>query len=283
MKNIICRIASKISRIRLVDRLILDDAPKDFFGTVPWARQEQYGELFEQAKAVCYPEIDQIEKESGYAIDRDWMNDLAFHTQVVIKPESLNWQHGRIVYSTLRERIASGDISGTGGTDWFVLETGTARGFSACCMAKAFNDAGVLGKILTFDVIPHDARMIWNCIDDLDGKKTRNELLAPWQRERDRILFYQGSTVRHLRRFGMGRIHFAFLDAYHEKEDVLMEFGFIRNRQQPGDMVLFDDVTEGVFDGVVRALEEIEKDGLYSIRRIASSSKRGYAVAVRER
>ena len=40
----------------------------------------------------------------------------------------------------------------------FILETGTARGFSAICMAKALEDNNKDGLILTYDVLPHSKK-----------------------------------------------------------------------------------------------------------------------------
>ena len=58
-----------------------------------------------------------------------------------------------------------------------IVETGTARGFSSICMSKALIDANTNGKIYTVDILPHDTKMYWNCIDDHDGMKSRKELL----------------------------------------------------------------------------------------------------------
>jgi hypothetical protein len=40
-------------------------------------------------------------------------------------------------------------------------------------------------------------------------------------------------------------------------------------------------VTPGVFDGVVKAIEAIESEALYSMTRVLSDDERGYAIAVR--
>ena len=47
-----------------------------------------------------------------------------------------------------------------------IIETGTVRGFSALCMAKALSDAKFEGSIFTIDVLPHDKKMFWNCAAD---------------------------------------------------------------------------------------------------------------------
>ena len=42
-----------------------------------------------------------------------------------------------------------------------ILETGTARGFSALCMAKALEDSKKKGIILTFDILSHNKKSYW--------------------------------------------------------------------------------------------------------------------------
>ena len=108
-------------------------------------------------------------------------------------------------------------------------------------------------------------------------------MLEPWPAELERILFIQGWTGRHLRTYGFTRIHFAFLDAQHIEPEVNAEYEYIRDRQAPGDMIVFDDVSVGSFDGVVAAVDKIEKEGLYSVHRFVASAQRGYAIAERTR
>ncbi|MGY2996411.1 hypothetical protein ACVWWD_005218 [Mesorhizobium sp. URHB0026] len=42
-------------------------------------------------------------------------------------------------------------------------------------------------------------------------------------------------------------------------------------------MIVFDDVTPGQFEGVVEAVEQIKRQGLYEIRRLVASDSRAYA------
>jgi predicted O-methyltransferase YrrM len=253
--------------------------PKNPFGTSPRADLNTYLQLHEDTCKVTYPEIDHLEQQLGYSIDRHWLEDLALHTQVVVKKSKLNYQHGRILYATLRFYLASKDQKSSQSIT--ILETGTARGFSALCMSKGMIDANVPGKVVTLDCLPHNQPIFWNCIDDHEGKKTRQQLLAPWSSELDRVVFVQGWTKDQLKRTGLSRVHFAFLDAQHTKEDVLFEYAYVRDRQLPGDIVIFDDVTPGLFDGVVDAVRQIEIDGLYTVERLTVSNERGYAIARR--
>ena len=58
-------------------------------------------------------------------------------------------------------------------------------------------------------------------------------------------------------------------------------FEFVSLRQKKGDLVIFDDVTELFFPGVVRAVKEIENSKNYKVEYIKTSDHRGYAVAIR--
>ena len=51
-----------------------------------------------------YKEIDLFEERCDFKIDKKWLDNLALHTQVVKKSE-INYQHGRVLYSSLRDYI----------------------------------------------------------------------------------------------------------------------------------------------------------------------------------
>ena len=150
------------------------------FGKQPIASKSIYRDLAAEASSVVYPEIDSLEHELGFSIDKDWLEELALHTQIVVKSSELSYQHGRVLYSALSKYLNDHQPKNLGDrcTIW---ETGTARGFSSLCMAKAMADQERPGAIFTFDVLPHRTRMYWNCIDDHDGLKSRAELLEPWK------------------------------------------------------------------------------------------------------
>ena len=86
----------------LARRLFRDRFPSHPFGRAPRADRETYLSLFETARSVSHPHIDKIERDLGHAVAKDWLDELALHTQVVIKDARLNYQHGRVVYSALR-------------------------------------------------------------------------------------------------------------------------------------------------------------------------------------
>ena len=70
-------------------------------------------------------------------------------------------------------------------------------------MAKALTDTSKLGKIISIDCISHNESIYWNCIDDFEGPKTRNELLSKWSKELSRIVFIQGWTDSLIQRIGL--------------------------------------------------------------------------------
>lgn len=247
------------------------------FGREPRADKKTYRKIFEQARSASYPEIDAVELEMKHSIDREWMDNLALHTQVVIKESQINYQHGRLLYATLRNRLDKIDSK----EPIKILETGTARGFSSLCMARALSDANRQGTIITLDVLPHHVEMYWNCIDDCELPKTRHELLAPWREWQDSIIYLQGDTKELLKHLSMNRIHFAFLDAQHTYEAVMDEASFIIDYHQKGDIIFFDDVTPDLYPGVVAAVKEVENRSDYEITRIIASGQRGYAIATR--
>ena len=241
----------------------------------PLAGDAEYLRRWEQAKAESYPAIDEFERAAGAAIEPDWFHQLGLLTQVVIKPSPPCYQHGRLLYASLRRYIRE-----RGGQALNIVETGTARGFSALCMAKALEDAGTTGKIATFDVLPHDTPIFWNCIRDTDGPCTRGDLLAGYADLVERsVVFHRGDTRLALRRIAFPRVHFAFLDSVHTYDHVMAEFAAIGGHQRPGDMLFFDDYTPGAYPGVVAAADEICRSHGYTRTVVEARADRRYLVA----
>src|SRR5581483_9097471 len=91
------------------------------------------------------------------------------------KRSALCYQHGRLLYAAL---VRYADTHP--GEPLTIVETGTARGFSTLCLARALADVRADGRIVTHDVLPHDVEMFWNCVRDEDGPRTRATLLIDY-------------------------------------------------------------------------------------------------------
>jgi len=195
--------------------------------------------------------VRRLQSHRGHAVPEAWLAELALHTEVVLKPSPLTWDHGRLLYLWLSELLSRIDLSSVS-----IVEVGTARGFSALCMAKAMQARNVEGRVLTLDVLPHRVPMLWNCIDDERGPSTRDNLLSPWETLVERyLMFFQGDSLRVLARLHLPRVHFAFIDGQHDEAHVREEFKWVAERQRRGDAVVFDDYNVESFPGVVRAVD----------------------------
>lgn len=244
----------------------------------PLAPAAEYRRRWQEAQVLPYPAVDAFERAAGAAIDPVWFQELGLRTQVVIKPSPLCYQHGRLLYASLARYVRE-----QGARELNIVETGTARGFSALCMAKALADSGASGKIASFDVLPHDVAIFWNCIRDADGPCTRGELLAEYADLIERhVVFHRGDTRLALRRVAFPRVHFAFLDSVHTYDHVMAEFGAIAGQQRRGDVLFFDDYTPGTYPGVVRAADEICRSRHYAATVVEAAPGRGYLIAEKQ-
>ena len=204
----------------------------------------------------------------------DFVNDLALNTQIVIKKSSLNFNHGFLIFYYLKKFLINKKEE-----EITILETGTARGFSSIVMSYVLEKLKINGKIYTIDVIPHKKKIYWNCISDpTNGKVTRKQLLKKYKNELKFIDFNFGDSKKILDSLDLKRVNFAFLDGSHDYEDVKHEYEYLKKRQKKGDIIFFDDVTPGVFDGIVKIIDEIKSENLYNVTLLNYSTKRGYAL-----
>lgn len=255
--------------------------PRYPFGKSIWAEKQKYVDLHKNALKSDDKLICEFEDKSGFKLNKKWWSNLALHTQVVIKRSKLNFFHGRVLYSSLSAYLNGLDKDYLKNNVLNIFETGTARGFSSICMAKAIIDSQCQGVVTTVDCISHNEKMYWNCIDDHNGPQSRENLLQKWDKELSKIIFIQGWTNEILPKLGIKRINFAFLDAQHTLEDVLREFEFVSNKQIKGDIVVFDDVTRSTFPEVCEAIEIIRKKYNYRVENLNFDKFRGYAIATK--
>lgn len=251
------------------------------FGNSVRASHDTYMTLWEEERSRAYPEIDSYEQETGYTIEKDWLDKLALHTQIVVKNSPLCYQHGRILYAALSDYLNKKTEPSK--KNITIYETGTARGFSSVVMASALAKRNACGKILTFDVLPHNIPMYWNCIDDCERQKSRAEILKPWRElVENYVLFFEGDSFINLQAVQTERVHFAFLDGAHSYRDVAFEFKTVAARQKQGDVIIFDDYNSKQFPGLVRALDE-GCDALgYDKRILRTGSDRAYVITTKQ-
>ena len=242
------------------------------FGNEILATKDYYLSIYEKAKNEKFLEIDNLENSTGFNVDKSWLDELALHTQVVKKKSAINYQHGRVLYSILRKYIQDQNINYIK-----ILEIGTARGFSSICMSKAIIDSKINGKISTIDIISNKNKIFWNCIDDHDGKKSRQELLNPWEKQLKNINFLTGPSSLILKKINYDRINFAYIDGMHDDFNVRKEFKFISMKQKKGDFIIFDDYSSN-FPDIIRFVNEIRDDEVYEIKIVSSSKHRSYAI-----
>ena len=199
---------------------------------------------------------------------KNFIDKLALSTQIVIKESKMLYLHGYLLYVALDEYLKNNP-----GVDFVnIVETGTARGFSSICMAKALFDRKRDGKIYTIDVLPNDQKMFWNCIEDFSGEKTRPQVLQKWDYLLDYIEFVQGDSKKVLdelhEKYFVPRVHFAFLDAQHTYSYLKHEMDWSRDRQEKGDVIICDDYTtyhtgRQQYPGIIRAVDEFVEQNNY--------------------
>lgn len=233
------------------------------------ANLDRYHEAFTKESERTYPCVDAYEAETGYAIDQARLLEAARVLACPLKAHAPCWQHGRVLYSTLRAYVA-GQAEPVN-----VLEIGTAKAFSALIMRWALDDAGAVGTITTLDVIDPKARVKRNSVLEIDGYKTLAEFLAPYDGA-DRINCRQSTGIDYLLRHG-DRVHFAFVDGKHSGDVVSQEARLLAKVQQAGDVIVFDDVH--LAD--VRAAVETVGDR-YALRYLEVLPHRHYAIGVRQ-
>jgi hypothetical protein len=203
----------------------------------------------------------------------NFVNNLALRTQVTKKNSETNYLHGFVIMKFLMDYLKNNKDNIT------IFETGTARGFSSIAMSfilKKFKNNYI---IHTLDIIPHNKKILWNCISDLEsGKITRKNLLSDYSKYLKNINFICGISNEILNKLNIDRINFAFLDGSHDYDDIKLEFDYVNERNSSGDMIILDDYTPGVFDGVVTFTHLIKKQNFYEVNIMNNNKKRGYVV-----
>jgi predicted O-methyltransferase YrrM len=234
-----------------------------------------YADIFAKERAQAYSMVDAFEARMGYAIDRERLEEAGRVLSCPYKAAAPNWQHGRVLYAAVRNYLASLPYRDEGPAVVRTLDIGTAKGYSALCVRFAVEDAGVDAQSVSVDVLPPDARVRRNTPAEVDGLKTLAEILSPWP-EASRIQFLNTTGVDFLKGNAL-RIHIAFVDGKHSGAVVKQEGLMLADVQQPGDLVIFDDVHIPDVGAAVDALAKV-----YDIERLQILPKRAYAIARRK-
>lgn len=233
--------------------------------------REDYQRIFEAECGRAYPVVDEFEKELGYAIERDRLEDAARTMACPLKVNPPNWQHGRVVYALIRRLLAAG-VAGN------FLDIGTAKGFSAVVAAWAIDDADAPGRTLhSVDIMEPWSRERRNSVLELDGYKTIAEYTGRYLPASVTTIFAGGGSLPlldALLRKGE-EIAFAFVDGKHSTDAVRREADSIRKLQRRGAVVMFDDVQ---IPAVAAAIERLMG---YEIEYLRPSDARCYAIGTR--
>jgi len=230
---------------------------------------KDYTDAFELERKQTYPMVDAFETRMGYALERGRLEEAAVTLACPLKANPPNWQHGRVLYAAVRRYLSYSQDEGP----FTLLDIGTAKGFSALCMAWAVADSGVNGRVITVDVIDPRGRIYRNSVADLDGLKTLEELLKPWP-EASIIESHKMTGLKWLTTHEE-RIHVAFVDGKHSGAVVEQEGRRLAMLQNPGDLAIFDDVH---LTDVNRAVQSIEE---YFTETMIVLPNRAYAVGLR--
>ena len=133
------------------------------------------------------------------------------------------------------------------------LDVGTARGFSAMSLARAFIDAGVEGQVYTIDVLDHHEPRTWHVgkqgDDELDGAPpmSRRDIWQRWFAEESAAVSpVTGRSLEVLRAWPHGPIDVAFLDGSHAYADVKGELVLLDSLMAGRGAIVMDDFHLGV-------------------------------------
>ena len=238
--------------------------------------KEEYLKLYEEC--LKNPNrIDNFIKANFTSGEENFINNLALLTQITKKSTELNFNHGFLLHECLKKYLSNSNEKKI-----YIVETGTARGFSSIVMSYLLSKYDIEYEIHTIDILPHKTKMYWNCINDpINGKVSREELLTNYKKYLKNIHFHEGQSIDVLKNLKLDRVHFAFLDGEHDYSDIKHEYEYVKDRNLKNDIIFCDDYIHGRFDGIVKFINEIKNQNLYKVDILDSNSDRGYAILER--
>lgn len=232
--------------------------------------KEKYASIFAKECAQSYPVMDGLEQTCGFAVPKVRLEAAAEVLACPLKANPPNWQHGRLLYALARDYLRKSPGPG------IFLDIGTAKGFSACVLSWAIEDAGLSIPLVSIDMMEPNTRERRNSVAELDGLKTVPEFANPFKAVSINPVWIGGGSSRWLKASVNPRILFAFVDGKHSYEAVSTDAAGLLARQAPGDIAVFDDVQ-------IPAVSEAVGDMTgYAVEIITLSPKRTYAIATRQ-
>jgi len=232
---------------------------------------EKFNALFQLAKNNYSNEIENLFKEFGNAADKEFIERIAYYTQLVIKKNPPNFNHGYLLHYALSRYLSSI----TKRDSLFLLDIGTARGFSSLVMSYVLQEENVNAAIISIDKISHTKKVKWNSILDEELGISRKDILERFS-ESTKVIFLRGKSKKILNNLNLPRVNFAFVDGDHRWGSLKTEVVYLMNNQKQGDVILFDDYTPKIYPGVSKAVNFLK--GAYSIEIFGDVSTRGYAL-----
>jgi predicted O-methyltransferase YrrM len=234
---------------------------------------KQYDAIFEEERRHSYPVVDSYVRQFGVDIDKQKLESMARTLACPLKVNPPNWQHGRVIYTTLRAFLERAGFD----VVYPILDIGTAKGFSACVMTHAIADARSPCTVVSVDMVDPRSRVSRNSVAEIDGLKTVEEFTRDHAARGVPLAFYGRGSVEWLNFALSGnlRVPFAFVDGKHTYEAVCFESAALMQLQRPGDVVIYDDCQ---IEPVGRAVKAIKG---YSVMHL-DIGPRTYAIAVRQ-
>ena len=136
---------------------------------------------------------------------------------------------------------------------WWLLDVGTARGFSALTMARAMLDGELEGRVYSVDVIGHHEPLNWHgtkqeADEPLAGVEiSRSEIWGRWFAEESALVTtINGKSSEVLSNWEHGLIDCAFLDGSYTYEDVKGELEALDSLMADKGVIVVDDFHLGV-------------------------------------
>tara|TARA_B110000977_G_scaffold184865_2_gene249057 strand:- start:51 stop:812 length:762 start_codon:yes stop_codon:yes gene_type:complete len=245
-----------------------------------------YENILKIAKQMDHSKtLNEIESYFGYLCDNTFIDNCALSLQICVKKSKPMYLHGYVVTSALKSYIDSHKNE-----TLQIFETGTARGFSAICMAHILYISKCDGNIITLDHLPLHKKDKWNCIHDCepDGLKTRLEIVdLNYKDLKEKYINMKecdSSNYMKTNPDNLKRIHFAFLDGAHHYKNLLNELNFVESKQCVGDVIVTDDYTKSQYPEIVKAVDTFTAKGKYDFKIFYGddgTKKRGYVYMIK--